>query len=140
MEREVAVQHYSDLVAQGHKPVPCTNPEKVDGWVSLKELMEGVAGDFGKWTESNMNYKRDHKSYDLLKEHLQKGGGLNHPVFYCPPDEYNHQGYLSNGHHRVCAAVDAGFTHIPYNSEEWGDDYDWTGTENAESGMYYGHS
>jgi len=113
--------------------LPCSNPDLVEGWVAIEDIFEGRSCDFlfcedcGKtFCECNLNEKREDPSYAVLLEHFRKGGMINQPINYDP--RYQVQ---RNGHHRLIAAYDAGYTHVPYNSELWGDT-DWQGTANSE--------
>lgn len=115
--------------------LPCSNPDLVRGYISIEDLLKGNSGDFGKCYECGfalcehaLNEKRADHSYRELVEHFRKGGLINQPVAY---DQRNKQ--LANGHHRLAAAYDAGYTHIPYCRDGYGDsegwwDSDWTET------------
>lgn len=109
--------------------LPCANPELVTGYVSIQKILEGDSGDFDRcWgcnmalCEHHLDEKREDRSYRDLVEHFQNGGMMNQPVCYM---ESRYSGLsLRNGHHRLAAALDAGFTHIPFQTA-WGENDDW---------------
>jgi hypothetical protein len=106
--------------------LPCSRRELVEGWLSIRKILNGNSGDFERCDECDIalcdhaldDKRRDH-SYQLLVSHFEDGGTLNQPV--CYSTEWNE---LRNGHHRLAAALDAGFTHIPYQTR-WGSENDW---------------
>ena len=106
--------------------LPCSRQELVEGWLSIRKILDGNSGDFDRCDECGvvlcehaLDEKRQDRSYRVLAEHFENGGMLNQPVCYDP--DYRK---LKNGHHRLAAAMDAGFTHIPYQSR-WGEHSDW---------------
>jgi hypothetical protein len=112
--------------------LPCANPELVTGYIAIEEILRGRSSDFGECDECDvalcehaLDVKRADESYEVLVEHFRHGGMINQPISY---DMRNKE--QCNGHHRLAAAYDAGFTHIPYQNK-WGSD-DWTGV-NAEA-------
>jgi hypothetical protein len=129
-----AVLEARRALPQGY--VPCAYPEKVEYYVRIQVIMELESEDFytpcpyceedtGEeifWCYHRMNDKREDGSYKALLEHLEEGGGFNDPVQF----PSGNCGGLGNGHHRVIAALDAGFTHVPAWLD-WGSDYDWSG-------------
>ncbi len=84
-------------------------------WVSVEHLLniDSVDFDEGLRTERNRRQKRDDWHYPGLVESIREDG-FHDPVFLHRydglPDE------LGNGHHRVLAALDLGYTHVPVTS------------------------
>jgi hypothetical protein len=106
--------------------LPCSRPELVAGYVSIQDIINGDSGDFSRCRrcekalcQCHLHEKRQDPQYNTLLEHFRAGGMINQPVYYEPEDRC-----LSNGHHRLAAAMDAGYTHIPYQSH-WGKEEDW---------------
>lgn len=118
------------LTLPGILPVgylPCSNPELVEGYLSIKKILNGDSGDFDRCDECKivlcdhaLDEKREDYSYCKLVEHFRNGGMINQPICYTFGDWER----ICNGHHRLAAALDAGFTHIPYQTA-WGEEYDW---------------
>lgn len=97
-------------------------------WVRVDYILSLPSVDFGEEglsTEANREWKRSDWRYDELVEDIRENGYMD-PVFL-------HEGFawsyftetetLGNGHHRVVAAVDLGYTHIPVTRD---DDDQWT--------------
>jgi hypothetical protein len=121
------------------KDLPCANPQLVDEYVAIEEILQGQSSDSslcgrcnGRLCEHILNAKRQDESYKVLVQHFRDGGEVNQPLNW---DRWGDGGYQSNGHHRLAAALDAGFTHVPVNHEEWGDDYDWSNVEPERYGF-----
>lgn len=87
-------------------------------WVSVEELWSMQAGDcaLSSLTQSPeiVQGKTEHRGYKRMKASLETDG------FMCPVYVNNDRAgcagdarFLSNGHHRVIAAKELGFTHIP---------------------------
>lgn len=138
MKQMVIEMFTADTLPKGY--LPCARPDLVEGYVSIEQIFKGRSVDFGycwggdcntRFCKHNLDVKREDTSYLVLLEHFLNGGAVNQPINYVP-DYYNHTtGTQHNGHHRLVAAYDAGFTHVPYNSREWGD-YDWNDTPAAD--------
>lgn len=109
--------------------LPKTDRVKVPfHWVSVEELWNMPAGDCVLSSLAQrpevVQYKSEHRGYRIMKASLETDG-FYEPVFVnkdaskCVGTEQ----FLSNGHHRVCAARELGYTHIPvtYDVEHgWG--------------------
>jgi hypothetical protein len=114
--------------------VPCEQPWLVAGYVAIADVMARYSDDFDShtdeewdsdactvnhgetpWCGERLEYKRNEPSYDTLVAALKAGKGFRNPV------QWHCGGGLGNGHHRVIAAFDCGFTHVPY-SQKWGED------------------
>lgn len=115
--------------------LPCSNPSLVEGYISIADILRGRSSDFGLCDECDeilcehaLNEKREDESYKLLVEHFRHGGMINQPINY--DMRRKAQG---NGHHRMVAALDAGFTHVPYQSA-WGIE-DWKGVDAEQYGF-----
>lgn len=126
-------QMTTDALPEGY--LPCSNPGLVEGYASIEEILQGRSGDFGRChtcdkylCKHHLDYKRQDASYKVLVQHFRNGGMINQPISYHP--EHKSQG---NGHHRLVAAYDAGFTHIPYSSD-WGES-DWEGVDLSRYGF-----
>jgi hypothetical protein len=109
--------------------LPCSRPELVSGYISIRKILNGDSGDFDRCDECEMvlcehalDEKRMDRSYRKLVDHFTDGGMINQPVYYNTMWKE-----LRNGHHRLAAALDAGFTHIPYQ-DRWGEEHDWDET------------
>lgn len=109
--------------------LPCSRPELVTGYISIQKIINGDSGDFERCDycetvlcECHLDEKRRDQSYRTLVEHFRDGGTINQPVYYNTTWKE-----LRNGHHRLAAALDAGFTHIPYQTN-WGEEHDWDET------------
>lgn len=130
----------ADILPKGY--LPCSNPELIEGYVAIADIFKGDSVDFRycythrtAWCEHRFNWKRGDLSYLPLLEHFRNGGSVNQPLNWVPgryegEDRYIY-GNQQNGHHRLVAAYDAGFTHVPYNSARWGDHRDWEDTPNS---------
>ena len=70
--------------------------------------------------EYGLRKKREEKGYQNLVESIASIGIL-WPALIDQDTEY------SNGHHRLAACIDLGYTHIPVTTED--DDCGWTGTK-----------
>lgn len=127
----------TDDLPEGY--LPCASPDLVEGYVSIETIFKGGSVDFRScwdgcdtlFCEHNMEDKRIDLSYKLLVVHFRNGGAVNQPLNYIPSQMGAEYGVQKNGHHRLVAAYDAGFTHVPYNSREWGSNEDWHDTPNA---------
>lgn len=113
------------------RDLPCANPNLVDEYVAIDEILQGRSSDFTTChicgialCEHALNEKRADESYKVLVQHFRDGGPVNQPLAYKRRDKEQ-----SNGHHRLVAALDAGFTHVPVRHTGWGEDADWTGTD-----------
>lgn len=151
MEQLASPVYTAETLPEGY--LPCSNPELVEGYVSIAEIFEGSSVDFcycddheTVFCDCNMDEKREDEQFPILLEHFRNGGALNQPLNYRPagivePDcsccsEYEREsGEMGNGHHRLIAAYDAGYTHVPYNSRKWGS-VDWRDTPNSEGRTY----
>jgi hypothetical protein len=71
-----------------------------------------TCGDFGTWTELYTNYTEpdQRERLDRLVALMPRHGALGHLQI----TQYTDRLALSNGHHRVWAAREIGFTHLPY--------------------------
>jgi hypothetical protein len=129
----------TDDLPEGY--LPCASPHLVEGYVSIATIFKGSSVDFDVcwdggcdtvFCEHNLDEKREDLSYRLLVTHFRNGGAVNQPLNYVPSQMGAEYGEQKNGHHRLTAAYDAGFTHVPYNSRAWGNHEDWHDTPNAE--------
>lgn len=119
----------TEVQTEERRELPCAFPDKVSRYVSIEQILDGNSGDFDRvdlececerlLCEHALDYKRGNPSYRQLVEHFRNGGMVNQPLYY---DDSRHK--LHNGHHRLIAALDAGFTHVPV-WDQWGDDWDW---------------
>lgn len=134
-----------DVLPDGY--LPCSNPDLVEGYLAIADILAGPSTDFGKcadcgivWCECNMDSKREDESYQVLVEHFRNGGMINVPILRYK-SYWNNEQEQSNGHHRVIAAMDAGFTHIPYQTRDTGKGWsvDWSGTPAEEYGFRLGN-
>lgn len=83
-------------------------------WMEIQTLLDRVfPGDFLEW-EEGLQRKREDKHYDSLVKSIQEEG-LKTPVFIETGNGEDR--YLGNGHHRLAALIDLGYTHIPYTEE-----------------------
>lgn len=121
-------------------PLPSPRPEglpanavipqthRIEGkfiWVEVEFLIQIFSVDFyetGLSTEYNRDRKRSDTGYvDLLRD-IQEHGYIN-PVFMYSPDGSSWDDdvpyALGNGHHRVVAALDLGYTHIPVTIQQY---------------------
>lgn len=93
-------------------------------WMEVHQLYHGPSCDFpalGLAEPRNANTKRSHPHFERLMESLRTEG-FRRPVLM---EEYEGKLALGNGHHRVVAAYDLGYTHIPVTRDlmiGWGDD------------------
>lgn len=81
-------------------------------WVAVDYLLsiDSVDFDHGLRPESNRRMKRDDYHYSGLVESIRQDG-FHDPIFV-----YGHETVpeeLGNGHHRVLAGLDLGYTHVP---------------------------
>lgn len=92
-------------------------------WRSVDELMSMPSGDFGpdgmsdEWARS---YKRSDSGYEALRQDIEDNGFMD-PVYVQPPMSIlgiEFPEMLRNGHHRVVAAFDLGYTHVPVTVDE----------------------
>ena len=96
-------------------------------WVSVDYLMSLPSIDFGTEglvDEWNREHKRSDGGYQELLSDIADNGFMD-PVYVYPvgPDNWDpHQEQLGNGHHRILAAYDLGYTHVPVTQDE---DYQW---------------
>lgn len=141
MEQMTIDVHKPETLPAGY--LPCSNPDLVEGYMAISDILAGPSVDFTYceacetiWCDHNMDYKREDESYKVLVEHFRNGGMINIPIlrytsYYGPENEQ------SNGHHRVIAALDAGFTHIPYQTRKTGKGWseDWSGTPAEDYGF-----
>ena len=112
-----------EVEVETRRELPCSNPDLVEGYLSIEKILQGDSGDWYDMCdecemmlcEHRLDEKREDDSYMYLVDHFRNGGMIDQPICY--------DRYLRNGHHRLAAALDAGFTHIPYQSV-WGDE-DW---------------
>ena len=123
--------------------LPASNPDLVEGYISIEEIMAGDSGDFRHyrccptiWCEHALNEKRKDPSYKILVKHFRDGGSINIPIL-----RYYHNTkdvFQSNGHHRIIAAMDAGFTHMPYQTDDSGYGWktDWSDTPSYDEVEY----
>lgn len=51
---------------------------------------------------------------DILRESMEKDGWTGPPIFVREPTEHQKTRDLANGHHRLMAAMQAGFTEVPF--------------------------
>ena len=117
--------------------LPASNPDLVEGYISIKEILSTPSTDFGycwcgggPWCDHHLNSKREDPSYSILLKHFKSGGKINVPILRYV-DLYGYgKDEQSNGHHRIIAAMDAGFTHVPYQTQKKGQGWrdDWSGT------------
>jgi hypothetical protein len=112
------------------RDLPCANPDLVEEYMPIEKILEGNSGDFDRCythnkvlCECHLDKKREDDSYKRLVVHFRAGGLINQPIYY--------NRYLHNGHHRLAAAMDAGYTHVP-TSSKWGLEYDWENTERVD--------
>jgi hypothetical protein len=96
-------------------------------WVRLDYLLSLPSVDFhedGLSTEFNREIKRSDWNYEALLNDIAENGYMN-PVFVYGEDNgfYPGKETLGNGHHRVVAAFDLGYTHVPVTRDE---DDQWT--------------
>jgi hypothetical protein len=118
------------------RELPCANPHLVKEYVAIEDILQGDSNDWeecgrcgGRLCEHVLNSKRQDESYKVLVEHLREGGAVNEPLNYDPRTEN-----MGNGHHRLAAALDAGFTHVPVNPKRWGDN-NWNDTDPEQYGF-----
>jgi len=102
-------------------------------WYEVTYLMSIPSVDFdeaGLTLETNRAHKRNDYQYEWLMEDIKENGFYN-PVFVYPPHERiwadNVGEELGNGHHRVLAAFDLGFTHVPVTHDS---DIQWSTSRN----------
>lgn len=105
---------------QGNWVVPNTDAIDIPfEWMSVEYLMNMPAGDFhGESLTEKANYvsKQGDEGYEKLRDDLKITGWLD-PVYI-----YRDEEELGNGHHRVVAAFDIGYTHIPVTRNRY---YGW---------------
>lgn len=120
--------------------LPCANPHLVEGYMAISEILEGHSTDHAecgyykcekRFCEHVIESKRQDHSYLKLLVHFKSGGMINIPIL-------REGGSQSNGHHRVVAAMDAGYTHVPYQTpgggweRGWQDDWSESFVQTAE--------
>lgn len=135
MEQAVIDVFNPDTLPDGY--LPAANPALVDGYVAIEEILKGRSTDFGTCYECGLalcehalDEKREDESYKVLVQHFRDGGKINQPLNYDP--RYKTQ---DNGHHRLVAALDAGFTHVPYNAYSWSEHPDWDDVDLEQYGF-----
>lgn len=80
-------------------------------WLEIRELLEQYqSGDFLEW-EEGLDWKRQDSHYPALLKDIETYG-LRAPV--CIEKDIENSLYLANGHHRIAALIDLGYTHVPY--------------------------
>lgn len=103
------------------------NIERPFTWTPISDLIGRDSVDFyDGLSDENLDTKRGDIDYALLVESIRNEGILN-PVFW---DEFTY----GNGHHRLAACIDLGYTHIPTTANpqiEWEESgvttrIDWT--------------
>lgn len=93
-------------------------------WVRVDYIMSLPSVDFyadGLSTEENRDHKRRDQGYEDLVESIRTEGFYD-PVFLYEDSPET----LGNGHHRVVAAYDLGYTHVPVTSNpdvQWDTNY-----------------
>ena len=114
----------------------CANPDFVEGYISIEEILKGRSTDFGTCyvckvalCKHALDQKRQDESYKVLVQHFRDGGLINQPI--CYDKRLKKQ---ANGHHRLVAALDAGFTHVPIQ-DRWGVHEDWDNTDFEKYGF-----
>lgn len=104
-------------------------------WRTVEYLMSMASGDFGsdgmsdEWARS---YKRSDDGYEALRQDIEDNGFMD-PVYVQPPMSllgFEFPEMLRNGHHRVVAAFDLGYTHVPVTFDE-DDGWETSGIETA---------
>lgn len=97
-------------------------------WESVDYLLSLPSVDFGTnglRYEYNREIKRSDRGFEDLLEDLQDQGFLD-PIFVHPPHNRvaldNTGEHLGNGHHRLIAAHDLGWTHVPVTRNR---DHQW---------------
>lgn len=81
-------------------------------WISLADIFANYkSGDLPDWSEDSFDLKRSDPNYDDLVYSIQADGFYD-PIFL------NERGFVNNGHHRIAACVDLGYTHIPFTRNE----------------------
>lgn len=94
-------------------------------WIPVQVAMNLPAADFfGDTLANNADRKRRDYAYDELLDSIREDGFMD-PV-YVGDGEYdemecyhNSLHGLGNGHHRVVAAFDLGYTHLPAHSSPY---------------------
>lgn len=92
-------------------------------WERVDYLMGIPSVDFvdGLSIEYNRQNKRSDRGYEDLVEDLMDQGFLD-PIFVHPPGHriafYNTSEHLGNGHHRLLAAHEIGWTHVPVTRDD----------------------
>jgi hypothetical protein len=88
-------------------------------WERVDYLLSLPCPDFGpvglSW-EMNRNDKRSDPGYEDLKDDLAEQGFLDPIYVYLPHtrfDKSNRTENMGNGHHRLVAALDLGWTYVP---------------------------
>lgn len=97
-------------------------------WMEVEYLLSLPSVDFhaeGLSTDENRDKKRRDHKYSELVEDIRVNGYFD-PIFVYEPFErwngLNQTEELGNGHHRLVAALDLGYTHVPVTRN---DDIQW---------------
>lgn len=95
-------------------------------WMSIDHILKNLlSADFytDDW-EYGLRKKREDKGYQNLVQSISSIGFL-WPALIDSDNEY------SNGHHRLAACIDLGYTHVPVTTED--DDCGWHDTKGCYS-------
>lgn len=99
--------------------------ERVDYLMSLESVDFPDYGPHAMASEGNRQHKRNDWQYEGILESLAEDGFLD-PIFVHLPGarlaRNNKHAVLGNGHHRLVAAYDLGYTHVPVThdpDEQW---------------------
>lgn len=93
-------------------------------WESVEYLLTLPSVDFGDTglsSAANRERKMADWGYGELRDDIAENGFIN-PVYIHPIDDFYETETQGNGHHRVCVAVELGYTHIPV-TRDW--EYEW---------------
>lgn len=121
-----------------HQRLPKTDAIDIPfEWLSVDYVMSLPSADFyaeGLTTEENRDSKRSDSQYRNLKSSIREFG-FTDPIYVYRQHESGYTGRekLGNGHHRVVAAHDLGYTHIPVTRD---DDYQWESSASTKVGYY----
>ena len=115
----------NQLVLTQASPFPQTKHIRTTSWswTPIRDILENyTSSDLECWSE--LDYKRDNDGYHNLVESIRTIGFL-WPVLVTRSEGY------SNGHHRLAACIDLGYSYIPTTTDN--SECGWNGDEESDN-------